>query len=196
VNNFVGLVIFVGIFVVVFGGRWLVAKVADRAGAKLHQTLNRSDHSDGNALYEGSWEWATTSPWDGMRQAVLAELAAQQALTPGLRLTKDTPGDGTLEFGYSTNEASFGDRFARFGFDNAEWEFTARLHAVRGVADGSGDGEGTVHFEFLSMRTFEEVGRAVPEMKTLLALVERAVKSADPQASEAGNQHLQGLDPQ
>jgi hypothetical protein len=172
------VVAFVGIFVVVFGARWL----AGRLGGKVHQAINRDDYSTGNGLYNGTWEWATAAPWDVVRQAALRELSALQTQTPALKIAADSPAQEHLDFAFDIGAAPASDRVARFGFDTSHPEFTARLNFL-----GGGQGKRVAHFEFLSMRTLDKVARAVPEMRQLLAMVERAIKAADPLARDLTN---------
>jgi hypothetical protein len=70
------VVAFVGIFVVVFGARWLAGKAGSKVAEKVHQTVNSDDRRTGNYLYDGVWEWTTAAPWGVVRQAALREWTA------------------------------------------------------------------------------------------------------------------------
>ena len=176
----VAVLALVAFVAVIVGLRWLMG----RAGAKLHQTINRSDFNAGKQLYGRSWDWRTNVAWEAIRAAVDRELAPLQAQLPGLQIVADSAAEEHLAFGFNFKGVRVAQGSLHFGgFDGLRrggpWEFSAGLNIAEAAATGR-----TVHFEFLSMKTFDGVGRCVTEMRQLLAMIERAVKTADSQATE------------
>ena len=175
-DNPLAWVLFVGVFVVVFGGRWLIGKASDKVAEKVHQTLNKDELARQDNLWECPRTWTTTSTWSEMRASVDEELAKVYEKLPGMRVIAE--GENAIRFGFTFKGARIAQGEIQFGFggtlSDSGYEFQAEFSKTDNGA----------FFQFVEVVTGYGVGRCIAEMEELSRIVERSILSIDPNAKE------------
>jgi hypothetical protein len=179
-NTVLAVLAFVGIFVVLFGLKYLLGKLTDKAGDKIHQVINKGDLNRQNELYAQTWEWKVSTSWADIRAAIEQELANISESLPGLRIVAENESGVRVGFNFKGLRVSQG----AIHYGGANNSGAGDGYEFQGDIDKTDTG---VEFSFVQIKTFAGVGRCVSEMEELLALVERAVKIADPTAEEVSN---------
>lgn len=171
------VVVFIGIFVVIFGLRALTGKASQKIGEKAHQAMNKGDMRRQKELWDRTWTWASAVEWSDIRTALDQELAGVADALPGLKVVAE--GDSTVRVGFSFTGVRLSQGAIHFGGvagarQGGEYEFQGDLSKA----------DDKVEFQFTQVKTLNGVARCVSEMEQLLALVERTVKTVDPAAGE------------
>jgi hypothetical protein len=159
---------FVGIFVVVFGVRYLANRAGDKIGAKVHQTVNRADFTRQKELLGRTWKWPATASWSDIRKRLNRELGNLGRQIPGIEI--QAADDSKVVLGYSLSGMRASQRILHYGYGGGEWEF-------RGAVIKS---NGEIKFGFAEVNTVDGVARCVYEMEQVLNAVSKAVTGTDP----------------